>query len=76
MQALPETKRLFLREWMMQDLDAWAAILSDAEVTAKKKESSVLLITPGRLLFSLNLLTLALTLSFMRRPNTLAVTPT
>ena len=32
MQALPETKRLFLREWTMQDLDAWAAILSDAEV--------------------------------------------
>ena len=32
MQALPETKRLFLREWTMQDLDAWGAILSDAEV--------------------------------------------
>lgn len=32
MQPLPETKRLFLREWTMQDLDAWAAILSDAEV--------------------------------------------
>ena len=32
MQALSETKRLFLREWTMQDLDAWAAILSDAEV--------------------------------------------
>ena len=32
MQALPETKHLFLREWTMQDLDAWAAILSDAEM--------------------------------------------